>query len=131
MEFPNELRYTKTHEWVRIDGNRCVVGITDFAVEQLNKEIVNVDLPEIDETARRDEAFGILDAVKAAFDLNAPVSGRIAEVNTALREDPTLCATSPYGDGWMIEIEIDDPAEVESLMDAEAYQAHIESEHPE
>ncbi|MCX7015162.1 MAG: glycine cleavage system protein GcvH [Candidatus Sumerlaeota bacterium] len=122
------LRYMKSHEWARIEGDLCVVGITDFAVEQLNKEIVNVDLPEVGAAVRRNEPFGILDAVKAAFDLYAPMSGTVAEINTAILDDPTLVAKSPYDDGWMIKIRVSDPAQAADLLDAETYQRHIESE---
>jgi glycine cleavage system H protein len=131
MQFPDELRYTKSHEWARIEGGLCRVGITDFAVEELNKEIVNVDLPELGASVRQNETFGILDAVKAAYDLYAPMSGQVAAVNQAILNDPTLVAMSPYEDGWMIQIRISNPAEAQKLLDAEGYRKQIESEKEE
>ncbi len=128
MNIPSELRFTKSHEWARIEGTVCTVGISDFAVEELNKEIVNVDLPEVGHSVKQGESFGVLDAVKAAFDLYAPVSGKVAEVNTAILDDPTLVASGPYTEGWMLKISMDDPAEAQSLMDAEEYGKHIASE---
>jgi len=131
MQAPSDLRYTRSHEWCKIDGDICTVGITDFAAEEMNKEIVNIDLPEKGDTVRLDESFGILDAVKASFDLYAPVSGTIEEVNNAVVEDPTLAAEGPYTDGWMVRIRMSESAEADALMDPEAYLAHIESESQE
>jgi glycine cleavage system H protein len=131
MQAPSELRYTKSHEWCRIEDGICTVGITDFAVEEMNKEIVNIDLPEVGDTVRLDESFGILDAVKASFDLYAPMSGTIEEVNASVLEDPTLAAEGPYTDGWMVKIRISKPEEAGALMDPEAYLKHIESESQE
>ena len=128
MELPEGLRFTKSHEWARIEGDICVVGITDFAVEELNKEVVNVDLPEPNDSVKQNESFGILDAVKAAFDLYAPMSGTVAEINEEILDDPTLVAQSPFDDGWMVKIKIDDVGEFQNLMDAETYRAHVESE---
>ncbi|OPZ16107.1 MAG: Glycine cleavage system H protein [candidate division BRC1 bacterium ADurb.BinA364] len=131
MDIPDSLLYLKSHEWARIEGDICTVGISDFAVEELNKEIVNVDLPEIGATVKQDETFGILDAVKAAFDLYAPMSGVIAEVNEPVLDDPVIVAKSPYIDGWLIKIKIANPGESANLMNAEAYRKHIESESSE
>jgi len=128
MDIPTDLKFTKSHEWARISGDICTVGITDFAVEELNKEIVNVDLPQAGDSVRQGETFGVLDAVKAAFDLYAPMSGRVESVNEQILEDPTLVATGPYTTGWMIKIALEQPEEAQALMDAKAYQAHIDSE---
>ena len=128
MDIPADLRFTKSHEWARIEGDLCTVGISDFAVEELNKEIVNVDLPEAGASVRQNETFGVLDAVKAAFDLYAPMSGTVEAVNDAVLDDPTLVASGPYTTGWLVRIAISDAAEAANLMDAATYQAHIESE---
>lgn len=128
MDIPSQLQYTKSHEWAHIEGDVCTVGITDFAVEELNKEIVNVDLPEPGSSVQAGESFGVLDAVKAAFDLYAPVSGTVAEINEAILDDPTLVASGPYTTGWMIKITMSDAAQGSALMDAQAYQKHVDSE---
>ena len=128
MDIPSNLYYTKSHEWARIEGNICTIGITDFAVEELNKEIVNVDLPEVGTSVKQGETFGVLDAVKAAFDLYAPMSGKVEAVNNSILDDPTLVAMGPFTDGWMIRIALEDAEEAKNLMDAKAYQQHVESE---
>ena len=128
MDLPEGLKFLKSHDYARIEGDICTVGITDFAVEELNKEIVNVDLPEVGDAAQQFEPYGVLDAVKAAFDLYAPMSGEIVEINESVLDDPTLVARGPYTGGWLIKIKISDPAEVNNLMDGEEYGKHIESE---
>lgn len=127
MEFPNNLHYTKEHEWTRIEGNRAVVGITDFAQEELG-DVVFVELPEVGKVIEAAGTFGVVESVKAVSDLYAPVSGTIVEVNTVLEDRPELVNQSPYGDGWMITIELSNPDELHDLLNAQAYQAYIEHE---
>jgi glycine cleavage system H protein len=127
MEFPDELRYTQEHEWARIDGNRVVVGITDFAQEELG-DVVFVELPEVGTKVEANGTFGVVESVKAVSDLYSPVSGTVIEVNTALEDRPELVNQSPYGEGWMIVIELSDPDELEQLLSAQAYQDYIEQE---
>jgi len=131
MEIREDLYYAKTHEWVQVDGDTVTIGISDFAVEELNKEIVNVELPHVDDVFKQNESFGVLDAVKAAFDLYAPISGVVTEVNEALLDDPTQVALGPYTNGWMIKLKADNIDDLSSLMKADAYRNHLESENNE
>jgi glycine cleavage system H protein len=126
MEFPENLRYTKSHEWVRVEENgTIVVGLTDYAQEQLG-ELVYVELPEpSDETVARDEPFAVVESVKAASDVYAPVSGRVTEVNDELPNSPEVINQDPYGDGWMLRMEIDGEDEIEELMSAAEYEELI------
>lgn len=125
MNFPADLKYTKEHEWVRIEGNTAVVGITDFAQGELG-DLVYVEVESVDEELDKDDVFGTVEAVKTTSDLFMPVSGKVIEFNAKLDEsegdDPTLINSDPYGDGWIVKIEMSDPSEAEELMDAEAYQ---------
>jgi len=120
--YPDDLRYSKDHEWVRVEGSRATIGITSFAADELG-DIVFVELPEPGTAVKQFASFGVVESVKAVSDLYAPVSGEVAEVNDALREKPELVNADPYGDGWMMRIELGAPDEVEQLMDAAAYQA--------
>ena len=120
MEFPEGLRYTQDHEWMRIEGDEIVFGVTDYAQDQLG-DIVFVELPEPGAELTSDEPFGSVEAVKAVADLNSPVTGEVIAVNEALNDDPSLVNSSPYGDGWMVRAKASDPAEFEKLMDAAAY----------
>ncbi|MBX6374359.1 MAG: glycine cleavage system protein GcvH [Acetobacteraceae bacterium] len=122
-----ELRYTKDHEWVRMDGDTATVGISDHAQNALG-DVVFVDLPEIGREVSAGEAVAVVESVKAASDVYAPVSGRIVEVNSALAEDPGLINREPTGEGWFFRIEPRDPAEIETLMDEAAYAAFLESQ---
>jgi len=122
MNIPANLRYSKDHEWVKVDGNIATVGITDFAQSQLG-DIVFVDIQTEGETLDASEVFGAIEAVKTVADAFMPVSGKIVEVNPELEEAPELVNTDPYGKGWMVKIEISDPSELDSLLDAEAYKA--------
>ncbi len=122
MEFPSDLKYTKEHEWVRIDGETGTIGITDFAQGELG-DVVFVELPSVGSSLAKDAAFGTIEAVKAVSDLYAPISGEVVEVNTALSETPELVNKSPYADGWMVRIKVSDPNEIGALLDAAAYQA--------
>jgi glycine cleavage system H protein len=127
MEFPDDLKYTKEHEWARIDGTRVVVGITDFAQEELG-DVVFVELPEIGAPVEAEGAFGVVESVKAVSDLFSPVSGTIVDVNRVLEDQPELVNDSPYGDGWMIVIEASNTAELDGLLSAADYQTYIQQE---
>ena len=120
MEFPSELKYTKEHEWVSIDGDIATIGITDFAQSELG-DIVYVEVETIDETLDKDEVFGSVEAVKTVSDLFLPLSGEIIEFNEGLEDDPELVNTDPFGKGWMIKLKISDTSEIEQLMSAEDY----------
>lgn len=122
-----ELRYTKDHEWVRLDGDGATVGITDHAQTALG-DVVFVDLPEVGREVAAGEAIAVVESVKAASDVYAPIAGRIVEVNAGLTDDPALINSSPTGDGWFFRIEPKDPAEVAALMDDAAYARFVESE---
>jgi glycine cleavage system H protein len=127
MEFPPNLKYTKEHEWARLEGNRVVVGITDFAQKELG-DVVFVELPEVGSTVEVMGTFGVVESVKAVSDLYAPVSGTIVEANTTLEDQPELVNASPYGQGWMAVIEASNLDEVRQLLSAAEYQAYIEQE---
>ena len=126
MEFPDDLRYSKEHEWVRVEGGEAVVGITDFAQDTLG-DIVYVQPPEVGATVARDAACSEVESTKSVSDIYAPVSGRVTAANDALEATPELLNSDPYGDGWIFRIELADPAEVDALMDAAAYRALVES----
>jgi glycine cleavage system H protein len=124
MNFPAELRYTKEHEWVKLEGDIAIVGITDFAQGELG-DIVYVEIETEGQTLAQDEIFGSVEAVKTVSDLFLPVAGEVLEVNEALVNAPELVNSDPYGDGWMIKMKVANPADVEALMDADTYQAHV------
>ena len=124
MNIPAELKYTKDHEWIKIDGDVATVGITDFAQSELG-DIVYVDVDTLDETIDKDEVFGSVEAVKTVSDLFMPLSGEVVEFNEDLEDSPENVNTDPYGDGWMIKIKISDTSQVDSLLDADAYKAVI------
>lgn len=125
MNFPNDLKYTKEHEWIRIENNVATIGITEFAQSELG-DIVYVEVESVGDTIAKDEIFGTVEAVKTTSDLFMPVSGKVLEFNPALDEkagnDPTLINSDPYGEGWIIKAEITEVSELDSLMDAAAYQ---------
>jgi len=121
---PTDLRYTKDHEWVRVDGDEATVGITEYAAGQLG-DIVFVELPDAGRKLDQHATFGVVESVKAVSDLFAPVSGEVLATNDALTGAPELVNGQPYGDGWMIRIRLTDPAETEGLLDASAYDALI------
>ena len=123
-ENPSDLKYTREHEWVRVDGSTATVGITRFAVEQLG-DITMVDLPKEGETVKKNDVIGTVESVKAVSDIYSPVSGKIAKVNTPLTDSPEYLSDEPYDDGWMVQIEISNPAELDELMDAAAYEAFL------
>jgi len=127
MEFPEELKYTDEHEWVMVEADVVTVGITDFAQDQLG-DVVFVELPAVGTMVEAGKPFGVVESVKAVSDVYAPVSGEVVEINEELPDAPETINTSPYDDGWMIKIKLSDPAELEGLMDADAYQEFIEEE---
>lgn len=122
MNIPANLRYTKDHEWIRVEGNTAFVGITDYAQSELG-EIVFVDIDTVGETVAQGEVFGSVEAVKTVSDLFMPASGEVLEFNEALNDQPELVNNDPYGEGWMIKVQLSDPAELDALLDAAAYEA--------
>ena len=124
MSFPENIRYTSEHEWIRVEGDEAYVGITDYAQSELG-EIVFIDVPTEGETVAQGEVFGSIEAVKTVSDLNMPVTGEVLEINGALDAQPELVNNDPYGEGWIIRIAVKDAAELDSLMDAAAYQASL------
>jgi glycine cleavage system H protein len=125
MNFPENLRYTKEHEWVRVEGDEAVVGITDFAQAELG-DIVYVEIETQGQDLDSGAIFGTVEAVKTVSDLYLPVSGIITEVNPKLNSNPELVNKDPYGDGWMIRMKLANPADVDTLMDATAYQSLVQ-----
>jgi glycine cleavage system H protein len=124
MNIPSELKYTKDHEWVRIEGDIAIVGITDFAQGELG-DIVYVEVETVDETLDQEEVFGTVEAVKTVSDLFLPLSGEIVEFNESLEDEPEKVNSDPYGEGWMVKIRFSDESELESLLSAEAYKELI------
>jgi len=125
--YPQDRRYTKEHEWVRLEGDRGTVGITDYAQEQLG-DVVFLELPEKGRKLAPREVFGTVESVKAVSELYSPVAGEVVEVNSALVQKPEVVNSDPHGAAWMIKVKLADPAAVAGLMDARAYQAYVESE---
>lgn len=126
MELPEDLKYTREHEWLAIEDNVATVGITDHAQEQLG-EVVFVELPAAGDKVEKSEPFGVVESTKAVSDIYAPVSGEVAEVNDDLPDSPELVNEDPYGDGWMVKITIGDQAELEDLMTADEYREYVET----
>lgn len=124
MSFPSNLKYTKDHEWISMDGNTATIGITDFAQHELG-DIVYVDINSKGKSMAAEEVFGTVEAVKTVSDLFLPAAGIITEVNPALEAKPELVNSDPYGEGWMIKMTVDNPADIETLMDAAAYEALV------
>jgi len=124
MNVPAELKYTKDHEWIKVEGDTAIIGITDFAQGELG-DIVYVEVETVDETMDAEEVFGTVEAVKTVSDLFLPVSGEIVEFNESLEDEPEAVNTDPYGDGWMIKVKMSDTSEVEGLMSADDYKALI------
>lgn len=122
MIFPENLRYTKDHEWISLDGNIAIIGITDFAQHELG-DIVYIDISTKDKALAAEEVFGTVEAVKTVSDLFSPVAGTITEINPLLDTQPELVNTDPYGQGWMVKMTVNDPADVSNLLDAAAYTA--------
>ena len=126
MNFPAELKYTKDHEWIRVEGNIATIGITDFAQKELG-DIVYVDITTIGETVAREEIFGTVEAVKTVSDLFMPISGKVLEMNKDIDSAPESVNNDPYGKGWMIKVNIDNEAELADLLTVDAYKALIVS----
>jgi len=120
MNFPDNLKYTEDHEWVRLEGNIGVVGISDHAQSELG-DIVYIDIPDPEATVKVGESFGTIEAVKTVAEMFAPVSGKLVEVNNSLNDAPETVNSDPYGEGWIVKIELSDLAELDNLMDAETY----------
>jgi glycine cleavage system H protein len=118
--FPDDLRYSREHEWVRLDGEQATIGITSFAADELG-DIVFVETPEAGATLSQFASFGVVESVKAVSDLYAPISGEVIEVNEALRDKPELLNTAPFEDGWIARVKLSDPTEMDALLDANAY----------
>ena len=125
MKFPENLKYSKDHEWILVDGDTATVGITDFAQSELG-EIIFVDVESEGETLDKGEVFGSVEAVKTVSDLNIPVTGEVLEFNEKLEDEPELVNNDPYGDGWIIKISVQDAADLDDLLDAAGYKEFIE-----
>ncbi|HWV70677.1 MAG TPA: glycine cleavage system protein GcvH [Pseudosphingobacterium sp.] len=121
MNFPAELKYTKDHEWIRVEGDEATIGITEFAQRELG-DIVFIDIPTIGEEVAGNEVFGNIEAVKTVSDLFMPVTSTVLSVNEKLEDSPELVNSDPYGDGWIVKVKISDAAQLETLLSAEAYQ---------
>lgn len=124
MNFPAHLKYTKDHEWIHLEGNVATIGITDFAQSELG-DIVYIDVPSLNQSLKKEQVFGTVEAVKTVSDLFIPVSGKVTEINSQLNDKPELVNKDPYGEGWMVKILIENPAEVNDLLDAAAYKQLI------
>ena len=124
MNIPADLKYTKDHEWIKVEGDVAIVGITDHAQSELG-DIVYVDVDTLDEDVDKDDTFGSVEAVKTVSDLFMPLSGEVIEFNEALEDEPELVNKDPYGEGWMIKIKMSDTSQIEDLLDAEAYKALV------
>jgi glycine cleavage system H protein len=125
VEYPEDLRYTKEHEWARREGDRIRVGITDFAQDALG-DVVYVDLPEVGTAVQADAPFGEVESTKSVSDVYSPIGGTIVETNPAIGDRPELVNEQPYGEGWLVVVEPSDPSQFEALMDATAYRAHVD-----
>ena len=124
MNFPSELKYTKDHEWVKVEGNEAYIGITDFAQRELG-DIVYIDINSVGSEVAKEEVFGTVEAVKTVSDLFMPVTGTVLEINSALNDNPELVNSDPYGEGWMVKVSLSEVAEIEDLLTADAYQALV------
>lgn len=125
MAYPDDLKYTKDHEWTRVSGAQATVGITQFAQEQLG-DVVFVELPKVGESLKRGEPFGVVESTKAVSELFAPISGKVIEVNDPLLDSPQTINEDPYEEGWMVQVELSDPKELEGLLSAEAYEKFLD-----
>lgn len=125
MELPEDLKYTREHEWVSIDGSVATIGITDHAQEQLG-DVVFVELPSVGDRVEKADAFGVVESTKAVSDVYAPISGEVTEVNDDLPDNPELINEDPYGDGWMVKVTLGDSADLADLMTADEYRKFIE-----
>ena len=128
MEVPKDLRYTIEHEWIRVNGNKAVIGITQFAQDQLG-DVVFVEMPAPDSEISKENTMGVVESVKTVSDLYAPASGKVIAVNSELETQPELINSEPYGKGWILEVELSDPKELDSLLTPEQYSEQCEKEH--
>ncbi len=128
LNIPEDIFYTRTHEWARVQNDEVTVGTTAYATEQMNKEIVNVDLPTVGTQLAQNAGLGVIDSVKAAFDLYAPVAGEVIEVNQQVLDDPAIVAGSPFQEGWMIKIRMESAEDIKSLLAPDDYRELIKSE---
>lgn len=126
MDFPENLKYTKDHEWIRVEGDEAYIGITDFAQRELG-DIVYVEIETVDQDLDKEEVFGTVEAVKTVSDLFMPVSGKVLEMNEALEDSPEVVNEDPYGKGWMVKISIHDKSELDQLMDSAAYSDTVDA----
>ena len=124
MNTPQDLKYTSEHEWVKREGSQLIVGITDYAQDQLG-DIVYVELPEVGQEFKKDDVFGVVESTKSVSDLYMPVSGKVLETNQSIIDAPELINQDPYGQAWMLKLELSDESEFEKLLDAKAYQASV------
>lgn len=124
MNFPSELKYTKDHEWVKVEGNQATIGITDFAQRELG-DIVYIDINSVGSEVAKEEVFGTVEAVKTVSDLFMPLTGAVSEINALLNDNPELVNNDPYGDGWMVKVTLSDASEVEGLLSADDYKALV------
>lgn len=127
MSIPKDLKYTKTHEWVRVEGETATIGITDYAQNELG-DITYIELPGSGEELGKSDPFGVVESVKAASDVYMPVSGEIIEGNVEAEDAPELINTSPYDQAWLIKVRVSDPSELDELMDAETYEKYVEEQ---
>ncbi len=127
MDFPQDLKYTKEHEWIKEEGGSVVIGVTDYAQDSLG-DIVYVELPAEGAEVTKDEPFGVVESVKAVSDLYSPVSGTVLEVNDSIVDSPEVINDEPYGDAWMLKIELGDPSELDGLLSVEEYKSYVEEE---
>lgn len=127
MEFPDDLKFTKEHEWVRVEGKYATIGVSAYAAEQMG-DIVYVELPDEGEVITKHETFGVIESVKSASDIYAPVSGEVVEINEPLKESPEMVNDDCYGEGWVLKVEMSDTAELGDLMDSKAYAAFCKEE---
>jgi glycine cleavage system H protein len=127
MDFPQDLKYTREHEWARRKGDHVVIGITDFAQDQLG-DVVFVELPEVGDPVKKGESFGVVESTKAVSELFSPVTGKVVEVNDPLADAPETLNEDPYEEGWMIVVAPSDPKELDALLDAAAYKAFVEEQ---
>jgi glycine cleavage system H protein len=124
MEFPEDLKYSREHEWVLVEGKVATVGITDFAQDKLG-DIVFVELPAVGDKVTKDEAMGVVESVKAVSDVYSPVSGTVIDINDDLPDSPDMINEDPYGDGWMVKIQMSDPTDLDDLMESDAYEGFV------
>ncbi len=125
MNFPDDLRYTREHEWARRKGKNVVVGVTEYAQDQLG-DVVYLELPDVGDEVKKGDSFGVVESTKAVAELFSPVTGKVVEVNDPLKDSPETVNEDPYEEGWMVVVEPADPGELDALMDAKAYQAFLE-----